>query len=73
MKKKFLSQIKELSKVKNNSELCREINKAISSGSGQVIRSKISITDILSKYPPEIIEQWRKSYYFFDRSDYKML
>lgn len=67
----FLSQIKEHSKVKNNSELCQEINKAISSGGEQIIRSRNSITDILSEYPSEIIEQWRKSYYFYDRSDYR--
>lgn len=67
----FLFQIKEHSKVKNDSELCQEINKAVSSGSQQVIRSRNSITDILSKYPSKIMEQWQRSYYFYDRSDYR--
>lgn len=67
----FLSQIREHSKVKSNSQLCQEIDRITSNINNSIARSRNSITDILEKYPSEITDQWQKSYQFYDKADYR--
>lgn len=67
----FLRQIRNHSKVLEDSSLCEQIDRLISGNSESVEKSRNSITDLLSDYPQEIVEQWKKSYIFYDGKDYR--
>lgn len=67
----FLSQVRNHSKVLQDAKLCKQIDKLISGVSKPTVKSRNSITDLLSDYPQEIVEQWKKSYAFYDQSDYR--
>ena len=70
-KKNFLRQLKEHSKVKQNINLCKEIDDIISGDNKEVTKSRKTITDMLKKYPSGIINQWQKSCDFFENADYR--
>lgn len=54
-----------------DSSLCEQIDRLISGNSESVEKSRNSITDLLSDYPQEIVDQWKKSYIFYDGKDYR--
>lgn len=66
----FLDQISKHSKVRENKNLEKEIIEVISNFR-KPNKSRERILDLLDSYPTEISEQWKKSYYFYDKTDYR--
>ena len=68
-KVEFLSQISKHSRLKDTA-LKEEMKTVISDFKTQN-KSRDPIYDLLNSYPKEINEQWKKSYYFYDKTDYR--
>ena len=67
----FMSQLEKLSFIKYEDYLCEEIDKLLAYQESGSNRSRSSITDLLSGYPPKIKIQWRQECLFYDNKDYR--
>ena len=68
-KVEFLSQISKHSRLKDTA--LKEEIKTVISDFKTPNKSRDRISDLLNSYPKEINEQWKKSYYFYDKTDYR--
>lgn len=68
-KVEFLSQISKHSRLKDTA--LKEEIKTVISDFKTPNKSRDRISDLLNSYPKGINEQWKKSYYFYDKTDYR--